>query len=458
MTSTIFPNVNNNSNNNDISNNNNNTQLSSIIRHFLSSWRVINLSVICVFVALVLITSFILIMSITSEPLSNAMPTSFPVFQTEQQKNRCNCSHGSKLDLAEEFINKELHSTEAATTQNKDEPIASNSDGLENSQSDITLVTQITTEKMRTIRLKYNIQRWSGPVSVAVVVNSGQGYQDPAVQDIMKFLRQRSRNNVRIVLYETHQDKFGYPTNILRNLAIAQVETEFMLYIDVDFILSKTAYDYLKSHPEELELVRSKTVLIIPAFRALKSKFRANNKEEAIKHSKILKPFKFHEQTNFTHWWDADEPYNVEWDGNRYFEPYFVVRRNSPNYDERFVGRGCNKISHVWELWLRGYSFRVLPHDFIYHLPHKYHRRDHRPVVTWNCKKLFKKQFKHEMKDRVRLELLKEEEKDKETNNENENNKEEDVKENTNIKERLNNEPKKQNKSKTKKKKKKNKK
>lgn len=270
---------------------------------------------------------------------------------------------------------------------------------------DVTMVTQITTEPMRLTRLKKNILRWPGPVAVALYVKSGLGYRDPAIFQLVRFLKEHQRTNVHFVVYDGHQDGYHYPTNILRNIAISQVITEFYILLDVDFIISSTAYKNLMNNPEELELTRTqKTVLILPAFKSKSKNFNPKNKLQAKKKSSVFVPFKFHTQTNFTRWWNTEEPYNVQWDGKGYFEPYFVTHRDAPKYDERFVGRGCNKIAHVWELWLRGYTFRIMPHDFLFHLPHAYHRREHRPIVTVNCRKLFKREFMTEMKQKVKEE------------------------------------------------------
>jgi len=56
---------------------------------------------------------------------------------------------------------------------------------------------------------------------------------------------------------------------------------------------------------------------------------------------------------------------------NRY-EPYVVVRHgpSTPPYDERFSGYGKNKIQHVVHLRRLGFSFAVLPLEFLVHVPH----------------------------------------------------------------------------------------
>lgn len=57
---------------------------------------------------------------------------------------------------------------------------------------------------------------------------------------------------------------------------------------------------------------------------------------------------KGHAPTNYAKWRTATTPYKVEWEPD--FEPYVVVRRDCPEYDQRFVGFGWNKVSHVMEL------------------------------------------------------------------------------------------------------------
>lgn len=57
---------------------------------------------------------------------------------------------------------------------------------------------------------------------------------------------------------------------------------------------------------------------------------------------------KGHAPTNYAKWRTATTPYKVEWESD--FEPYVVVRRDCPEYDQRFVGFGWNKVSHIMEL------------------------------------------------------------------------------------------------------------
>lgn len=57
---------------------------------------------------------------------------------------------------------------------------------------------------------------------------------------------------------------------------------------------------------------------------------------------------KGHAPTDYAKWRTATVPYRVAWQPD--FEPYVVVRRDCPKYDQRFVGFGWNKVSHIMEL------------------------------------------------------------------------------------------------------------
>lgn len=57
---------------------------------------------------------------------------------------------------------------------------------------------------------------------------------------------------------------------------------------------------------------------------------------------------KGHAPTDYAKWRTATVSYRVAWQPD--FEPYIVVRRDCPKYDQRFVGFGWNKVSHIMEL------------------------------------------------------------------------------------------------------------
>lgn len=77
-----------------------------------------------------------------------------------------------------------------------------------------------------------------------------------------------------------------------------------------------------------------------------------------------------HEATNFWHWINASEPYEVQYQTG--FEPYILMhRRYVPYYDERFRGYYWNKVQHLMHISQQHeFKFVVHPSAFVLHVPH----------------------------------------------------------------------------------------
>ena len=126
------------------------------------------------------------------------------------------------------------------------------------------------------------------------------------------------------------------------------------------------------------ESTNEKNAFVIPAFESLY--YRSNvpkTKSELIEMYKQEKITSFrsyiwpqgHAATNFTHWFKTDTQYTVSWQVD--FEPYVVVKKElCPYYDKQFAGFGWNKVTHIMELDAAEFTFVVLPHAFIVHMPH----------------------------------------------------------------------------------------
>jgi hypothetical protein len=52
------------------------------------------------------------------------------------------------------------------------------------------------------------------------------------------------------------------------------------------------------------------------------------------------------------------------------WEPYYVVAKTAPLYDERFLNQGGDKQEHSVHLNAEGYRFFVVREHYIYHLDH----------------------------------------------------------------------------------------
>ncbi|MGH0159735.1 UNVERIFIED_CONTAM: hypothetical protein FKN15_037675 [Acipenser sinensis] len=127
----------------------------------------------------------------------------------------------------------------------------------------------------------------------------------------------------------------------------------------------------------QLDMAHTKKALIVPAFETLRYRLSfPKSKAELLSMLDMgtLYTFRYHvwtkghAPTDYAKWRTATTPYKVEWESD--FEPYVVVRRDCPEYDQRFVGFGWNKVSHIMELDAQEYDLVVLPNAFVIHMPH----------------------------------------------------------------------------------------
>jgi hypothetical protein len=147
---------------------------------------------------------------------------------------------------------------------------------------------------------------------------------------------------------------------------------------------------------------RKKRCFVIPAFEMQEKDFRfPETKNELLfllESNKII-PFYYHtwptghEPTDYDKWRTSTEPYLIKWKPD--FEPYIVIDKGVPRYDNRFVGYGWNKISHIMEVAASGYEFVVLHDAYIIHVPHP----DSSEKVTFKNNERFKNISKNTRKE-----------------------------------------------------------
>ena len=237
--------------------------------------------------------------------------------------------------------------------------------------NDVTMVAQFSLDRLPI--LESILQHWKGPVSMTMYVTDTEALQlRPYFKNVKEF---QKRNNIAIHLVYKHG--IFYPVNHLRNVALANIGTPYVFLSDIDFVPMLDLYEYLKASVLALKPSRHKQALIVPVFEAPDYKFYYPLSKETLLQmlsSGSIKTFRNsiwdqgHAPTDYKKWRMASRPYKVKWAPD--FEPYVLVQKNVTKYDERFMGFGWNKVSHIMELDAQGYEFVVLPKAFMIHSPH----------------------------------------------------------------------------------------
>jgi len=259
----------------------------------------------------------------------------------------------------------------------------------------ITLTTQLSLNKFD--RLASLVDRWNGPVSCAVYLPN-----EEAILQLGLVVEQQSQKFHDLVtvhlLLEKEPLKSDYPVNMLRNLALFNIETEYFLLSDVDFMTSQNAHDYLIDffrRQQDRSKIHS-TLYVLPAFDVFGKKKDLNTmltdvKEVPQTKDKLLDTISkkeaetFHEYwapghraTNFDKWYQCNSNNGTDPSAELYpinyefmFEPYVVGTIHAVHrFDERYRGFGMNKVTWVKEADLRGYEFQVLCDVFVAHMYH----------------------------------------------------------------------------------------
>lgn len=187
------------------------------------------------------------------------------------------------------------------------------------------------------------------------------------------------------------RDEFDRELNFWRNIAKLFARTEYVMQLDIDFYPCTEIRKSVLNNPKAMELLRSgEAALVIPAFEYAKQEdgldFRTfpKNKPSLVQQYKDNKIEMFHSfwlpghaPTDYERWTNTedmkdDEIYPVTTYQFSY-EPYVIFKnQGSPWCDERFSGYGSNKAACLYEMYITGVDFYVLPNDFIVHQTHAY--------------------------------------------------------------------------------------
>lgn len=245
-----------------------------------------------------------------------------------------------------------------------------------------TLVTQITVGRLD--RLERIAASWDGPISVAIYLLNPWDIIT-ATRYLLSEGRPDSLSHVTVTFVQPDYrlDYRLYPINQLRNDALSAAKSDYVFVIDADFVpsagllqaIQTVAVPEMQANPSE----KLAFVIASPAVRRTASIARPSTIDELRQLFKedtaYVTASVGHGPTRYDIFLDhpiGSAPrtsYEVCFQSQ--WEPYYVLPRDTPRYDERFRNQGGDKQSHA--LWLNamGYRFKVLRDHFIYHLDHE---------------------------------------------------------------------------------------
>ncbi|CAO3644971.1 unnamed protein product [Cunninghamella blakesleeana] len=249
-------------------------------------------------------------------------------------------------------------------------------------QEEVTISTLVTHNRFKV--LSRLASHYKGPVSVAIHMNDDDSKEE-FLRDLHK-LWNENPDMERYVDLHLVVDKFDRQFNMWRNVAKFFARTDYIIMLDVDFYLCTDFRQSLKKYPELMDILRSgNAAVVIPAFEFIKEedgedyRLFPKSKDELMTIVKNDKIDMFHRSwkrghgsTDYQKWYASSSPYKVV-DYNYSYEPYVIFKKEgSPWCDERFIGYGANKAACLYEIYLAGIDYWVLPDDFLIHQTHHY--------------------------------------------------------------------------------------
>ncbi|GAA5958993.1 hypothetical protein JCM21900_000721 [Sporobolomyces salmonicolor] len=275
---------------------------------------------------------------------------------------------------------------------------ATDPDRVDFNKEDITITTLVTSNRFTVFERL--VERYQGPVSATVHVSDAKSHSE-----LLRSLHTMYSSSPLMKKYvDIHlvYDPFDRQFNMWRNVAKFFARTEYVMMLDVDFWLCT---DFRQRMLESTEIMArlkgGMAAFVVPAFEFHKQSdgvdpmtFPATKAEliQLVQDDKIGMFHKSwapgHGSTNYTRYYNAKpgEVYRVQGYTHSY-EPYVIFKKEgTPWCDERFIGYGGNKAACLFELYLSGVSFYVLPDDFVIHQSHAYAEKARKHERRYNRK------------------------------------------------------------------------
>jgi hypothetical protein len=205
----------------------------------------------------------------------------------------------------------------------------------------VTLITQLSCEPHDRLQVMQSlVSRWDGPASVAVFIMSPDEVEavatlydsDPILQKHLALhLVYMDNSTLANPIFLEYGIQSVYPVNKLRNVALANALSDWVLYVDVDFIVMPNRHDQVQpmilqelSSRKDKTVPESKLVFALPAFELSPDETSPSNKTELKRmyedNGSSLRVFaskckRCHGGTNYTKWLSAegDQSYVVSY-------------------------------------------------------------------------------------------------------------------------------------------------
>jgi len=264
---------------------------------------------------------------------------------------------------------------------------------------DITITTLITSNRFEVFdRL---VTHYQGPISVTIHVTDNTETRDELL-DNLHALYHGNKYMKEFVDVHLVVDTFDRQFNMWRNVARFFSRTDYVMMLDVDFYLCTNFREKILNNEMIMSKLRAgNTALVVPAFEyidlaeGMDARTFPTKKSDLVPlvDEKRLDMFhaswwRGHGSTNYTKYYEAKNLYKVV-DYNFSYEPYIIFKKDgSPWCDERFIGYGANKAACLYELYLSGVDYWVLPDDFLIHQTHPYLEETRKQERKYN-KKLY---------------------------------------------------------------------
>ncbi|KAG9011445.1 hypothetical protein FRB90_007258 [Tulasnella sp. 427] len=250
---------------------------------------------------------------------------------------------------------------------------------------DITITTQITNDRFEVFAKL--VDSYQGPVSVTVHVTDNPERRDWTLAELGALYTSHPLMS-RWVDVHLVVDNFERQFNMWRNVGRFLARTDYVFMLDVDFIVCTDLRRRVRGDPKVMEMLRKgDTALVVPAFeyvdqqRGVDARLFPAQKKDLLSLVDEGAVTMFHAgwelghgNTDYARWYKAKpgKAYQAKSYQHSY-EPYVIMKKQgTPWCDERFVGYGANKAACLFEIYLSGVSFYVLPEDFLIHQSHLY--------------------------------------------------------------------------------------